>query len=105
MAALRRFLAILLADLRERTRSPRFWILLAAMVVVDLVVLPRAGSALPGARVGLGRARRLFQRLGRLVLAMAYSLVLGPGRLLHGARHAGARFRNARRGSCWWPRR
>jgi len=33
MAALRRFLAILLADLRERTRSPRFWILLTAMVV------------------------------------------------------------------------
>ena len=31
--AWRRFLAILQADLRERTRTPRFWVLLGAMVV------------------------------------------------------------------------
>lgn len=33
MAALQRFLAILLADLRERTRSARFWVILAGMIL------------------------------------------------------------------------
>jgi hypothetical protein len=33
MAALQRFLAILLADLRERTRSARFWVILVGMVL------------------------------------------------------------------------
>jgi hypothetical protein len=79
MAALRRFLAILLADLRERTRSPRFWILLTAMVVFTwwcfpgpeanyLVLAPDSGvrGAYSSAWIGL-------------VLSMAYSLVLGLG--------------------------
>ena len=33
MAALQRFLAILLADLRERTRSARFWVILLGMIL------------------------------------------------------------------------
>jgi hypothetical protein len=33
MAALQRFLAILLADLRERTRSARFWVILVGMIL------------------------------------------------------------------------
>ena len=40
MDALRRFLAILQADLRERTRTPRFWVLLGAMVVVSWYCFP-----------------------------------------------------------------
>ena len=40
MAALRRFLAIGLADLRERTRTPRFWVVLVAMVVVTWRCVP-----------------------------------------------------------------
>ena len=31
------------ADLRERTRSPRFWVVLVGMMVAALVVLSRAG--------------------------------------------------------------
>jgi hypothetical protein len=79
MEALRRFGAILLADLRERTRTPRFWALLAAMVVMTwycfpgpeakyLVLAPDSGTrgAYSSAWIGL-------------VLAMAYSLLLGLG--------------------------
>ena len=40
MAALQRFLAILLADLRERTRSPRFWVVLIGMVVISWRCFP-----------------------------------------------------------------
>lgn len=40
MAALQRFLAILLADLRERTRSPRFWVVLAIMAVAVWLCFP-----------------------------------------------------------------
>ena len=40
MEALQRFLAILLADLRERTRSPRFWALLGLMIAATWKCFP-----------------------------------------------------------------
>lgn len=40
MEALQRFAAILMADVRERTRSPRFWLVLAAMAYVTWWCFP-----------------------------------------------------------------
>lgn len=44
MPALRRFLAILLADLRERVRSPRFWTVLAIMAAITWLCFPAVGT-------------------------------------------------------------
>ncbi len=45
MAALRRFLAILVADLRERTRSPRFWVVLVGMMIAAWWCFPRPDAS------------------------------------------------------------
>ncbi len=42
--ALQRFGAMLLADLRERTRSPRFWVVLGLMVVASWLCFPPPGA-------------------------------------------------------------
>lgn len=43
--SLQRFGAILVADLRERTRSPRFWIVLGLMVVASWMCFPPPGAS------------------------------------------------------------
>ncbi|HEY2344354.1 MAG TPA: hypothetical protein VGH80_00575 [Xanthomonadaceae bacterium] len=45
MSALRRFGAILVADLRERTRATRFWVVLALIGVVSWWCLPPASAS------------------------------------------------------------
>jgi hypothetical protein len=78
-AALRRFLAILLADLRERTRSPRFWLLLAAMVVVTWYCFPGPEADYFVLAPNSNERGAYSSAWVGLVLAMAYSLLLGLG--------------------------
>jgi hypothetical protein len=79
MNALRRFLAILQADLRERTRTPRFWVLLTAMVIATWWCFPSPDDGYMILAVGRG-ARGLYSSAWvGMVLAMAYSMLLGLG--------------------------
>lgn len=79
MAALQRFGAILLADLRERTRSTRFWTMLVLMTVVIWWCFPTPEEgylilSMPGGVRGAYSSAWVG-----LVLAMAYSILLGLG--------------------------
>jgi hypothetical protein len=78
-AALRRFAAILTADLRERMRSPRFWILLAAMVVVTWYCFPAPDAGYFVLAPNSDERGAYSSAWIGLVLAMAYSLLLGMG--------------------------
>jgi hypothetical protein len=78
-AALRRFLAILVADLKERTRSPRFWLLLGAIVIVTWYCFPAKESGYMVLALENGWRGEYSSAWVGLVLAMAYSLVLGLG--------------------------
>jgi hypothetical protein len=78
-AALRRFAAILLADLRERMRSPRFWILLTAMVVVTWYCFPAPEAGYFVLAPNSDERGAYSSAWVGLVLAMAYSLILGLG--------------------------
>ena len=79
MPALQRFLAMLLADLRVRTRTARFWCVLAVMMVAAWWCLP--GADAPYAAVMLwGGARGSFSSAWvGMVLAMAFTLLLNLG--------------------------
>ena len=44
MEALRRFNAIVLADLRERTRALRFWLILAVVAALTWACFPARGT-------------------------------------------------------------
>ena len=79
MAVLRRFLAILLADLRERTRSTRFWALLAAMAVVTWWCFPNPGDHYMILSVGGGARGAYSSAWVGMVVAMAYTMLLGLG--------------------------
>jgi hypothetical protein len=79
MEALRRFLAIVLADLRERTRTPRFWVLLGAMVVVSWYCFPSVDKHYLILAVDSGTRGTYSSAWVGMVLAMAYSLLLGLG--------------------------
>ena len=79
MQALRRFSAILLADLRERLRSPRFWVLLAAMVVVTWYCFPAPEAGYFVLAPNSDERGAYSSAWVGLVLAMAYSLLLGLG--------------------------
>lgn len=59
MDALRRLSALVAADLRQRTRQPRFWWLLAFLVGGTWLCLPEAGSG-SGMRVSVGDARAYY---------------------------------------------
>ncbi len=79
MAALQRFLAILLADLRERTRSPRFWVLLAVIMVATWRCFPPPEAhylvlSLPGGVRGTYSSAWIG-----MLLAMVYSSLLSLG--------------------------
>jgi hypothetical protein len=78
-AALRRFAAILTADLRERLRSPRFWILLTAMVVVTWYCFPAPEAGYFVLAPNSNERGAYSSAWIGLVLAMAYSLLLGMG--------------------------
>jgi len=78
-AALRRFLAILLADLRERTRSPRFWILLATMVVLTWYCFPAQEAHYIVLAPNSNERGAYSSAWIGLTLSMAYSLLLGVG--------------------------
>ena len=77
--ALRRFFAILVADLKERMRSPRFWLLLGAIVVVTWWCFPSKDSGYMVLALQNGWRGEYSSAWIGLVLAMAYSLVLGLG--------------------------
>ena len=76
MAAAQRFLAILAADLRERTRSPRFWVVLIGMMIAAWWCFPRPdASYLIVAAHGGERGAYSSAWVG-MVLATVYSTLL-----------------------------
>lgn len=79
MAALLRFLAILRADLRERTRTPRFWVLLAAMALITWKCVPPADSSYVVLSMAGGVHGAYSSAWIGLVIAMAFTLVLNLG--------------------------
>ena len=79
MDSLRRFGAILLADLRERTRTARFWVLLAAMVVVSWYCFPARHEHYLVLAVDQGLRGAYSSAWVGMALAMVYSLLLGLG--------------------------
>jgi len=76
MAALQRFLAILLADLRERTRSPRFWLLLGLMIVATWKCFPPIEAHYLVVSLDGGQRGAYSSAWVGMVLAMAYSPLL-----------------------------
>ena len=76
MAALQRFLAILVADLRERTRNPRFWVLLGLMVVATWKCFPPLEAHYLVVSLGGGERGAYSSAWVGMVLAMAFSPLL-----------------------------
>ena len=75
MESLRRFLAIVIADLRERTRALRFWIILAIVAALTWWCFPSAESL--QVAVGIGDARgRYSSAWAGLTLGLMYSTML-----------------------------
>lgn len=75
MEAVRRILAILLADLRERTRTPRFWVVLGLVGVATWLCFPAIDSGQLAVSVDGARGRYSSAWTG-LTLAMFYSTLL-----------------------------
>ncbi|WP_397596798.1 ABC transporter permease subunit [Silanimonas sp.] len=76
MDALRRLAAISLADLRQRTRQPRFWWVLALLVAGAWLCLPEAGSS-NGMRVTVGEGRGWYSSAWvGMVMALCASTLL-----------------------------
>lgn len=75
METLRRILAILLADLRERTRTPRFWIVLALVAVATWFCFPAIDSGQLAVSVDGARGRYSSAWTG-FTLALFYSTLL-----------------------------
>lgn len=79
MQAVQRFGALLLADLRERSRGPRFWALLGAMMLLAWFCIPPATAGYRILSIGHGvRADYSSAWIG-MVLAMAFNLALNLG--------------------------
>lgn len=75
MAALRRFLAIMLADLRERTRSTRFWVVLALVGAATWWCFPALETG--KLAVGLDGTRGYYSSAwAGLSLGLMYSTLL-----------------------------
>jgi hypothetical protein len=76
MESLRRLAAISLADLRQRTRQPRFWWVLALLVAGAWLCLPEAGSS-GGMRVTVGEGRAWYSSAWvGMVMALCGSTLL-----------------------------
>lgn len=75
METLRRFAAILVADLRERTRATRFWVILAIVGAATWMCFPAVDSG--KIAVGIDDARGLYSSAwSGLTLALMYSTML-----------------------------
>jgi ABC-type transport system involved in multi-copper enzyme maturation permease subunit len=79
VAALQRFAAILVADLRERTRGPRFWVILAAMLWLVWNCYPPIDSKYAILALSDGERGYFSSAWVGMVLAMASSVLLGLG--------------------------
>lgn len=79
MQALQRFAAVLVADLRERTRAPRFWVILAAMLWLIWNCFPPIGSKYAILALSGGERGYFSSAWVGMVLAMASSVLLGLG--------------------------
>ncbi|MBW8366970.1 MAG: hypothetical protein K0M70_03825 [Arenimonas sp.] len=75
MEKLRRFQAIVVADLRERTRALRFWAILAIVAALTWWCFPAAESQQVAVGVGAARARYSSAWAG-LTLGLMYSTML-----------------------------
>ncbi len=75
METLRRFNAIVLADLRERTRALRFWVIPAVMAALSWACFPASDSGYVA--VSIDEARGLYSSAwSGLSLALVYSTML-----------------------------
>ncbi|CAN5341604.1 ABC transporter permease [soil metagenome] len=79
MQALQRFGALVLADLRERSRSRQFWIVLAAMMLLAWWSLPPQEAAYRILVLDGGARGQLSSAWVGMVLAMAFNLTLNLG--------------------------
>ena len=79
MPALQRFLAILLADLRVRTRTARFWCVLVAMMVAAWWCLPGVDASHAVVMVWGGARGSYSSAWVGMVLALAFTLLLNLG--------------------------
>ena len=79
MEALQRFGALLLADLRERTRATRFWVMLGAMMVVAWWCVPPIDAGYRILTVAGGARADYSSAWIGMVLAMAFNVVLNLG--------------------------
>lgn len=76
---MQRFLAIMLADLRERTRSLRFWLMLVVMTAVIWRCFPTPADGYLILAMGGDERGYYSSAWVGLVLAMVYSILLGLG--------------------------
>lgn len=76
MDALQRFFAILAADLRERTRSPRFWVVLACVVTASWWFVPSISAGYTTVTLSGGERGRYSSAWVGVVMAMEFSTLL-----------------------------
>lgn len=76
MNALQRFLAILLADLRERSRATRFWVVLGIVGVVTWWCFPPLDSGYMTVSIGNGVRAGYSSAWVGMVLGLVYSTML-----------------------------
>lgn len=79
MDGLQRFAAILVADLRERTRMTRFWLVLAAMMVAAWWCVPGPDASHAVLLLSGGARGAYSSAWVGMVLAMAFNLLLNLG--------------------------
>lgn len=79
MVAVQRVLAIMSADLRERTRSTRFWVMLGVMTIVIWWCFPTPRDGYMILALQGGQRGEYSSAWVGMVLAMAYSILLGLG--------------------------
>lgn len=79
MVAMQRFAAILLADLRARTRTPRFWVVLVGMMVAAWYCVPGPDAPLTVLMLWGGARGYYSSAWVGMVLAMAFNLLLNLG--------------------------
>lgn len=100
MQALLRFFAILQADLRERIRGPRFWVMLAIVMVAAWWCFPPASAGYRILSMNGGERGFYSSAWVGMVLAMVYSSLLSLGGFLSSVAPLCATSRPAS-GNCW----
>jgi hypothetical protein len=76
MGALQRFLAILTADLRERSRATRFWVVLVLMGIVTWWCFPPLDAGYMTVSIGAGVRAHYSSAWVGMVLGLMYSSLL-----------------------------